>query len=294
MSGKHAYLIMCHSNFRILEKLIGAIDDPRNDIYIHIDKKTVQAEQIKNCIKPKYSNVSYVDRIDVAWGGFSQIQAEILLMKAATKTYHDYYHLISGVDLPLKSQDEIHAFFDAKPKREYIQIDTISEHGAEFEERLRYYRFLQDRIGRNAGIRVALLEKIEQLSLAAQKKLGVNRMRQGGKVYKGPNWFSITHDMAKYILSKEDEISRKYRYCLCADEIFLQTTAMQSPFKGNIANDCLRMIDRDRGTPYIFTSDDFQSLIQSKQLFARKFDETVDFQIVERLYNYVTAWKESH
>ena len=36
---KHAYLIMAHDNFYILEKLIQLIDYDLNDIYIHIDKK---------------------------------------------------------------------------------------------------------------------------------------------------------------------------------------------------------------------------------------------------------------
>ena len=38
MKDKHAYLIMCHDNFKHLSKLLMALDDVRNDIYIHIDK----------------------------------------------------------------------------------------------------------------------------------------------------------------------------------------------------------------------------------------------------------------
>ena len=34
---KHAYLILAHNEFVILERLIQAIDDERNDIYIHFD-----------------------------------------------------------------------------------------------------------------------------------------------------------------------------------------------------------------------------------------------------------------
>ena len=36
---KHTYLIIAHNNFYILEKLLLLLDDERNDIYIHIDKK---------------------------------------------------------------------------------------------------------------------------------------------------------------------------------------------------------------------------------------------------------------
>lgn len=34
---KHAYLIIAHNDFEILENLIILLDDMRNDIYIHID-----------------------------------------------------------------------------------------------------------------------------------------------------------------------------------------------------------------------------------------------------------------
>lgn len=29
----HAYLIIAHNEFEVLQKLVGALDDPRNDIY---------------------------------------------------------------------------------------------------------------------------------------------------------------------------------------------------------------------------------------------------------------------
>lgn len=36
---KHAYLIIAHNQFALLKELLKSIDDERNDIYIHIDKK---------------------------------------------------------------------------------------------------------------------------------------------------------------------------------------------------------------------------------------------------------------
>ena len=36
---KHAYLIVAHNNFYILERLVKLLDYEFNDIYIHIDKK---------------------------------------------------------------------------------------------------------------------------------------------------------------------------------------------------------------------------------------------------------------
>ena len=37
---KHAYLIIAHNNWKQLSLLLSVLDDERNDIYIHIDKKS--------------------------------------------------------------------------------------------------------------------------------------------------------------------------------------------------------------------------------------------------------------
>ena len=36
---KHAYLIIAHKNLCQLKVLINLLDDPRNDIFVFIDKK---------------------------------------------------------------------------------------------------------------------------------------------------------------------------------------------------------------------------------------------------------------
>lgn len=37
---KHAYLIMAHNDPYVFHKLISLLDDERNDIFVHIDKKS--------------------------------------------------------------------------------------------------------------------------------------------------------------------------------------------------------------------------------------------------------------
>lgn len=38
---KHAFLIIAHNEYPILEVLLSMLDDERNDIYLHIDKRAV-------------------------------------------------------------------------------------------------------------------------------------------------------------------------------------------------------------------------------------------------------------
>lgn len=61
--GKHAYLIMAHTQFQQVAKLVSLIDDSENDIYLHIDKKVQNAYEIfQQEIKPivKKSNIYFV------------------------------------------------------------------------------------------------------------------------------------------------------------------------------------------------------------------------------------------
>lgn len=70
--------------------------------------------------------------------------------------------------------------------------------------------------------------------------------------------------------------------------MFVQTLANISPSKDNIVNDNVRYIDWKRGGLYTFTIDDYDELIQNEKLFARKFGENVDMEIVNKLYEYVS------
>lgn len=46
----------------------------------------------------------------------------------------------------------------------------------------------------------------------------------------------------------------------------------------------MREIDWNRGNPYVFRTEDFEILMNSPCMFARKFDEKTDREIIERIY----------
>ena len=119
--------------------------------------------------------------------------------------------------------------------------------------------------------------------LYTQKLLHVNRMK-GRKVYMGANWINVTYDCLKYIVSKKEEIYRQYRMTLCADEFFVQNLLLDSPFADKLYKEPIRYIDWKRGGPYVFRKGDYEDLMSSGYLWARKFDTRVDGEIVERIF----------
>ncbi len=127
MERKHAYLVLCHNNFEQVIVLLQLLDYEFNDIYIHVDKKAKQfpVQMIKKSVKK--SKLFFIKRINVNWGAYSQIRAEIALLKAATKRTYVYYHLVSGSCLPLHSQSYIHYFFKNNNGSEFLRAENISD-----------------------------------------------------------------------------------------------------------------------------------------------------------------------
>lgn len=71
------------------------------------------------------AGIFFVPRISVTWGGYSQIACELGLLNAAVgKGRYTYYHLLSGQDLPIKSQDRIHSFFDSCGGKEFVRFEN--------------------------------------------------------------------------------------------------------------------------------------------------------------------------
>ena len=282
---KHAYLIMAHTNFPQLQILINLLDHPNNDIYLHVDKRSVDFRP--EMIRVSASNLTIIDPIRITWGGHSQIRCELNLLKASAPNHYRYYHLISGIDLPLKSQDEIHEFFEAHYPENFINFHAPSNESKSFLYRIEQYHIFQDLMGRNKGLVPGLLRRANNGFISLQKQVGFRR-KQYIPPYKGTNWFSITDELVQYVLSQEALIKKQFYYSSCADEVFLHSVAMASPCRDTIVDDCLRAIDWDRGDPYIFRQEDVDGLLVSPNLFGRKFDSRVDAQAIGKIVAHLT------
>lgn len=284
---KHAYMIIAHNNFKILEKLIKLLDDERNDIYIHIDKKVKEFnfEYLINICKK--SNINFIERNKVYWGAYSQIQCELNLLKEATKNSYKYYHLLSGVDLPIKSQNYIHDYFEKNKGIEFIGFQkTVWDYN-----RVSKINLLTNYIKSNNIFVRKIYGLLKKITYKLMNIINFDYTKKFNYEFKkGDQWFSVTHEAAIYICSKEKLIKDMFKYSLCGDEHFVHTILYNSKFKEKISYDTsLREIDWHRGSPYIYTSEDYNLLMKSQNLFARKFDYDKDKDIVYKIYDTLTS-----
>lgn len=290
--GKHAYLILAHKNFSQLRKLVEMLDHPENDIFIHVDAKALEFNTSDWEHVCHYSNLKFVEpRISVNWGGVSIMRCELALLKLATKSNrYSYYHLLSGMDLPIKSQSYIHQFFERNAGKEFINLWEFKKSTL---SRFRYYTLFPEGEG-NFRTRI-----INHIFKAMQILVGY-RINRDVNFHFGSQWFSITHELATYVLSKEDWLEKTFRHTSTCDEIFLATLVCNSPFKDRlfvkspvksqkeINESNMRLIDWTRGKsirhPWTFLRADYSLLMNSPHLWARKFDDAVDPEIIESLY----------
>lgn len=279
---KHAYLILAHNNFYVFDTLLQMIDDERNDIYIHIDSKCKSFDYGKYKGFVKNSEIHFVENYSVSWGEYSLIQAELALFsKAYKKGGYDYYHLISGTDLPIKSQDYIHNFFDMNLGYEFItcaipgytrKCNIISRFDTYQHTRNKVFCFLNH--------------------------IKYKRFKHDFEVSFGSEWVSVTEPFVKCIIEHKKWIKKHFKYSHTCDEVYKQCIALNTKFRDkiypfpnneNTVSFNMRYIDWSAGGshPKIITMDDINKLFETDCLFARKFDEEVDRDVIDYVYDRV-------
>ena len=284
---KHAYLIIAHKLPFQLKLLLELLDDSRNDIFLLVDKnseKLFEKDQLRHSLN--HSSLFFVSPIRITWSAQSQILAELFLLKEATAIGYQYYHLLSGSDLPLRSQDYIHSFFSNYSGDNYVGYQCKLDKC--FRSRLDKYHFFQEYFGHYRSTFVEQMRWLNMHSLTIQDLLGISRLGKDSSFFhKGSNWFSITHCLAKFILTKGTFIRHYFKYSKCGDEEIIQTITAHSPYNSTISPKGIRSIDWKRGTPYVWQNSDYDDLMSSGRLFARKFDMNVDSNIIMRIYHSV-------
>lgn len=280
---KQAFLILASNLGEQVIKLIKNLAIEENfDIFIHVDKKI---GSINKSTFKKFKNVFFIDRIRTDWASFSLVEAELKLLRKAVMTNdYSYVHLLSGSDLPLKSNSEIIEFFKNET-HQFVDFEEINTY--KVMKRIDYYYPLQKFAGKKRGI-VWFLQKI---GVVGQKVLNINRTRklQNISFAKGSQWFSITGEFANFILKDSLGVINVLKHGQAVDELLVQTVLLNSPFIKDISNPNygnLRFIkwkERDVNSPEILTIKDLNELKNTNKLFARKFDETVDEKIVESI-----------
>lgn len=279
-----AVLILAHKNLPQLDQLLQRLSEDF-DVYLHLDRKW----QVDESHFKKYGNVFLTERYTINWGSYQQVQADAALFNMAFKKDYDYYFLISGQDVPIKSNAQIKKFVEENKNRSFVDYEAFPKKAWEKDfkggySRVSYYYgfdFKKDFPG-------FILKKSLAVVRLVQKVTGIKRTLQPLKYYGGWNWVNINKAGMTHIvnyLNQHPQFLKSFKYTLCGDEVWIQTVLLNS--KNKVVNNELRYTDW-RGcleNPRTLTMEHLEEIKNSDALFARKFDTEVDSEIIRHIYD---------
>lgn len=240
------------------------------------------------------------ERLRCYWGSDATQRAVLELLECAFTDGVDYFVMLSGQDLPIKSNAYIKYFFEENNKNfvEHFPLPDPRWNNGGGVDRLSLLweqkRVMGDR-GYYIGKAIRILLFVIRVT---QKKLRLVRKFEFTP-YGGSLWFNLRRDAVADILSfvkSNPGYLERFRYTRCGDEIFFNSIIMRpgANKKELIVNDDLREIDwvSGPGFPRVYCGSDIGGFAKSDALFSRKFDSEKHPQIVSRIWEYRNDWKK--
>ncbi|WP_316833081.1 beta-1,6-N-acetylglucosaminyltransferase [Pedobacter aquatilis] len=282
---KIAHIITAYKNPEQVSKLIKALDHPDFYFFIHLDKKI---DRSKFDFLGEYERVVFIkDRVLCNWGGFSFVNAILNSIREvlADAAKFDFINLLSGQDYPIKPVKDIYSFLNNNIGKCFLSYDTDPNHQwwKHAIKRTELYHFT-DISFRGKYFVQGLLNKYLPV-----RKLPVPIELYGNN---DSSWWTLSPDCCAYVLdyvATHRRLTKFMKYTWAADEFFITSIIMNSPFKDKVINNNLRYITWSVGlpNPHILTLNDLKDIKQSDKFFARKFDTTVDASIFDAIDTYI-------
>lgn len=277
---RQGILITAYRDIPMLEKLVTYFDEDF-ELFIHVDK----------CCRENLAALEGKKRVHlfrayaVEWGDYKHLLAIVMLMKEAYRhTDLEYFHLITGSDYPCLSLDSFKAFCKEHRNDNYLEYFPLphADWGAEGGLNRVQYWWLRPNSTRSCG--AWLTRKLVNL----QRRLGIKRRFPyfGGKLYGGGTYWSVSREavgQALDYIDRHPDYLRRFRMTSIAEEICLPS--LWAGIGMPMHNDYKRYIDwgADGGNPQTLTEKDYDNIVNSGALFARKMASGVSDKLIELL-----------
>lgn len=267
-----AYIILAHQLPEQLVRLVQRLHSPRALFLIHINRRS--DDTIHRAARSGLAgldNVVFLRRHKLYWGAFGHVSAtmEGLDELHRRSAEFDYVALLTGQDYPIKPVATIERTLAESGGRSFMAHDRLPGGWEDGMRRITHWH--SRRIGVPRGW---------HLELPLRRELP-----QGLVPYGGSSYWWLSREAIEYIrgfVVDEPRVYRFFRHVDIPDEILFHTILMNSPLRASIVNDELRHVDWTRTPmPAIFRADDLETLRRSPKLMARKFDATLDSEIID-------------
>ena len=309
-------MIMAHKNVEQLKRLIKNLECEDFYFFIHLDKEwKLSGEEIEG-IRLTTSNVYVIKkRIHGELDKFSLVQIALNLSDAALEVEKEqnikfsYFLLLSGQDYPIKNTKYILEFLKQQYPKPLIDIDTYKQGNwlAKKFELVKWVNkmdrvLLQEKPSLKRKIKLfyyILANKLESISKGSPyERLQKHNVQLGG----GSAWWILPHGVIENIYHQRisnKKLIKDLKSVWTPEENFFQImTLMCDEANLMVENDeiydensqqCMTFANfitptkPFRGHPHTILLEDFDRITSKKALFARKFDVTIDKEILDKI-----------
>lgn len=309
---KLAVLILAHKNVHQVTRLIESLRASDVDIFLHADKKWELNEQEIALLRQQCYMIE--TRISCALDSAELVDAELELLRTATQHgNYQYFCLISGQDYPLYSIQEILRKLERCYPEPILDVTPYAQGNWVWMKfnASSWYKSKNSALNQRYMGKKSTVKKLKKLGYLLWDICVIQRFntlarklkRMGMGIYGGSAWWILPDTIVKKILAMQQEnteFCNLLRDAFTPEETFFQTMVMNSDFAEKISVNSHRESKRHCATfidfggnerpvvahPYVFTMQDLPSLCQARNegyLFARKFDENIDGEILNYL-----------
>jgi Core-2/I-Branching enzyme len=277
---KLGYIVSAYRLPDQLGRLLRRLDDGDATFLVHVDRKTDDATFRRMREGAALArNVTFLDRHVCHWGGFGHVRASLKGIAALVQAGcdFDYAVLLTGQDYPLRAPAAIARYL-------------VDAGGLSF---LRNFPLPQPAWDGRGG-----LDRYESWHVLSYRRLHLRvplrrRIPGGLTPYGGSPYWCLPREVIEWIhryVETHPDYVRFFEHVFVPDELFFQTLVLNSPHRDSVVDANLRYIDWSTTPgPKVLRADDLDALLGSGMLFARKFDETVDTEILDLLDRRIDA-----
>lgn len=297
-------MVLAHAGHAQLLRLLRTLrqGSPAAAIVLHYDAK---GEPPAQSSLHDLGVLMVAPRIRVRWGDASQVDAMLAALEFTTNHIDfEWLTFISGQDYPLRPVGLIEAELRGSDYDAYVRAGPAGVYANRYE--FRYWNlprfrhaYLMPEVVRSsvAGLRRRLnaaqrLFQIEGRVRDAPARLGLRAASAPfGRDFvccKGSQWMTLNRRAAQRVLQfhrERPEVLRYYRRTLVPDESYLQTVICNDP-ELRVKDDHRRFIvwdDHRLAHPATLTMHHLPAMLASGKDFARKFDPSVDAEVLDAL-----------
>jgi len=286
--SKVANLIVAHKNPAQLVRLVNRFDAGLFHNFIHIDGRQSLAAYAELVALPHVTLLEPRRKLNWAGYGFVQITLEGMATILGHNDHFGYISVMSGQDYPIRPAKALYEHLYASGGKEFFDVIAVDPDWPVALHRYEGYHFIEW----NIRGRYRLEDMINVF--VAPRPFYNNKLEPYGK----SAWFTASVDFAEYALkfmTNNPDYERFLRTVWNPDEFTFNTMAMNSPFRDRLVNSNLRHIDWSEGkaNPKIFRVSDVPDLVKGECFLARKFDTTVDADVLNLLDDFIAAGTSS-